>query len=141
MMPGYQRSTTPRHRIDEFYAAMNPPFYCLGSTFYLNTDLIPEYQDGIQVVKSWTQDLVDALHLNQRSEFLTHLIKGCFLVSVFDKEGTSSYWSHVLRLSMPVSRVFRPPHGEHIKAEKLVSSLKGHGTESITSGILSLRSV
>ena len=119
---------------------MSPLSHGLGSLFYLNPELVPEHQDGIQVIGVWMEELLATLH-PKSARFLTHLIRSSFLVSVSDKDGTSDYWTRAFHLPMPVSRYLRQPYGNPLTTKELVAPLRGSETISLTYGISSLRLV
>ncbi|KAG6863622.1 hypothetical protein C0991_004590 [Blastosporella zonata] len=122
----------------QFYEAVNPPFYYLGTHSQLNPDLIPEYGKGIHVLKEWLRDAAYVLDFNPRMHFLTNLLRISNLALTFDQRDALTYLRNAPCLSSTsaVRPYLRAPGGDFMLGELMVS-LEGSKYWSIAAGVLS----
>jgi hypothetical protein len=131
---------THRRLLNEFYEALHPPFYSLGTLDSLDVFLIPEWTRAVAVVIHWTQELAYTLDFRSRSQFtLTHLIRGARLSFELDIHHASMYWSRSPCLNPAVNPYIRP--GGSVLAGDIVCWTESQHPNSILCGILAIMCV
>ncbi|KZT08921.1 uncharacterized protein LAESUDRAFT_675409 [Laetiporus sulphureus 93-53] len=86
----FEQGRQKRYWIRQLHEALEPPFFMMGSLGNLRSHLIPEFEEGLQIVKNWLHDwlyrLVPFGGGVYLSTFLTSLIQTASLVRIFDTE-------------------------------------------------------
>ncbi|KAJ6577097.1 hypothetical protein B0H10DRAFT_1963249 [Mycena sp. CBHHK59/15] len=129
---------TRKYWILRLYAALNPPFYLLGSASSLDLASIPEAKAGFQIVKEWVRSWVYGLKFSPQFQFLTQLAQAAILGFQFDRKDAMSYLTHGPYMDAPPSVYLRGPEKRYIVGEFL-SSLEGKEQWCISAGVLFVR--
>lgn len=124
-------------RLDE---ALFPPYYRLGSLQDLSPDLIPELDEGLQVVKSWVKELVYKLDPYEPPNlFLTSLIRVARLAFTFDRKGAHNYLHRApCVISYRPPPLLRGPDKAYVVHDILLSMQNDH-ISAFNQGILFLK--
>ncbi|OCH84449.1 hypothetical protein OBBRIDRAFT_891791 [Obba rivulosa] len=135
-----ERLLQRRHWIRELYHLLYPPFYKLGSRSIIMPRSIPEFSDGIRILKEWIHQLFNSLSPSD-PEFLGLLIITATLASFLDSQNAERYMNggQCVILPDPPKRLLRPTDGEgKYIARDLLNSLLGNAASATSAGVLAV---
>ncbi|OBZ79120.1 TPR and ankyrin repeat-containing protein 1 [Grifola frondosa] len=138
---GAERDRQKRDWLRQLYDALFPPHYKMGSLHLLATAMIPEFQKGLQVVRTWVPELFYALDpYAAQHQFLSSLTRAAALSYTFDSYAAHHYIRRANCYSM-----YRPPHllrsPDAYVVHDILAFMEDNHQNSLSRGILFMKHV
>ncbi|PIL29959.1 hypothetical protein GSI_07870 [Ganoderma sinense ZZ0214-1] len=133
----FEQARHQRHWLRRLYEAIYPPYYKLGSVNDLSPALIPEFDQGKQVIRVWVQDLLYAIEPHRHpNAFLTNLVQSIRLALKFDQNSATEYLHR-----LPTVMTYRPPmllrdHDKSYVVHYFLDSMKNSDENALNKGVL-----